>query len=150
MLEKFYETFKTPHESLLDKLWHKSFSMASKRGQKRPNRKMTKKAQYWNLILNIIHEDHKKPKIIQKFKSEEAAMTLKTQHLHLVGLIASLTDFGLWPQLRSDWGLAQTFLLKSMKKGLVNDLKEYFGHLKVHNPWYAIFNSRFDYECRTL
>ena len=82
MLETSYETFKTLHESLLDKLWHKSFSMASNRGQKRPNRKMTKKAQYWNLILNIIYEDHKKPKVMQKIKLEEAAMTLKIQHLH--------------------------------------------------------------------
>ena len=86
MLETFYETFKTPHEWLLDKLWHKSFSMASNRGQKRPKTKMTKKVQFWNLVVNIIHEDHKKPKIIQKIKLEEYKILWKKDSESLIFL----------------------------------------------------------------
>ena len=52
---------------------------------------MIKKVQIWNLIINIIYEDYKKQRIIQKFKLKEVVMTLKIQHLTRVGLIVFLT-----------------------------------------------------------
>ena len=55
---------------------------------------MAKKVQFWNLILKIMCEEYKKPKIIKKFKLKEAVKTSKIQHLYYGGLIVFLTDFG--------------------------------------------------------
>ena len=35
--------------------------------------------------MNIMYEDHKKPKTIEKFKLKEAAMTLRIQDFTTVG-----------------------------------------------------------------
>ena len=74
MLETFYETFKMPHESLLDKLWHKSFSMDSKRGHSGQKIKVTKKVKFWNLIMIIIYGYYKNAKIIPNFQLGGAAL----------------------------------------------------------------------------
>ena len=100
MLVASHETFKTPNKPALDLPQQKSFSTASKRGYLRPKMKMTKKVQFWNLIMNIIDGDHKKSKIIEKFKLKEAAMTLKVQDFITVG------SMYFWLSLPNDlcWG----------------------------------------------
>ena len=85
---------------------------------------MTRKIQFRNSIINIIYEDHKKPKIIHKFQLEEAAMTLKFNIYIRVGLLyfwLILVDDLSWGQI-DVW--LKKILLESIQKGLVNDLKE--------------------------
>ena len=84
-LIRFHNTFKTPKKPLLSKLQQKSFSMASKRGQKRPKTKVTKMSQFWNLIINVICEDCKNAKIIKRFLLGEALLTLKFSFYTTVG-----------------------------------------------------------------
>ena len=99
-LTRFYYTFKTPKKPLLSKLQQKSFSMASKRGQKRPKTKVTKMSQFWNLIINIICEDCKNAKIIKRFQLGEAVLTLKFSFYTTLGSIL------FWLTLHHDlyWG----------------------------------------------
>ena len=51
----------------------------------RPKIKITKKVQFWNLIMNIIPVDDKNTKIIQKFHVGEAAQTKKSKIFATMG-----------------------------------------------------------------
>ena len=111
-LIRFHNTFKTPKKPLLSKLQQKSFSMASKRGQKH---KVTKMNQFWDLIINIICEDCKNAKIIKRFHLGEAVW--KIQLLYYCGLNVFLTAFAKCPLLRSDCRSGQNFLKLFYLKG---------------------------------
>ena len=105
--------------------------MTSKRGQKRPKAKMTRKVQFWNSIKNIIYEDHKKPKIIHKFELKVAAMTLKFSIYIRMGLLyfwliladdLSWSQIDVWPTI---------FCLNISKRVCSMTLNSNFGHFFV-------------------
>ena len=100
MLVNFHKTFKTPNKPVLDLPEQKSFPMASKRGYLRPKMKITKKVQFWNLIMNVTYGDYENAKIIPNFLLGEAALAQKSTIYSTVGSM----DFWLTLLNGLSWG----------------------------------------------
>ena len=80
----------------------------AKRGWKS---KVTKKAQFWNLIKNIICEDYRNTKIIMKFYLEEVALTWKIQQFYYCWHKANLPPFSFFEDCNMTKFLTNIFLL---------------------------------------
>ena len=80
----------------------------AKRGWKS---KVTKKAQFWNLIKNIICEDYRNTKIIMKFYLEEVALTWKIQQFYYCWHKANLPPFSFFEDCNMTKYLTNIFLL---------------------------------------
>ena len=80
----------------------------AKRGWKS---KVNKKAQFWNLIKNIICEDYRNTKIIMKFYLEEVALTWKIQQFYYCWHKANLPPFSFFEDCNMTKYLTNIFLL---------------------------------------
>ena len=80
----------------------------AKRGWKS---KVAKKAQFWNLIKNIICEDYRNTKIIMKFYLEEVALTWKIQQFYYCWHKTNLPPFSFFEDCYMTKFLTNIFLL---------------------------------------